>query len=415
MKKLLLIVFGILLIPSLFILNYIVFASSNPDNDYTYIDCENWSDYTWTPFDSNKPYLSLKKWIESTVAYINSNWLSANSWKWLNYSWATFNIYVKPWCLYNRTISPDIQLNFISENKSTLNIKWQWWKFSVDNIYFNLQRNWVWNIVFDNVNFLRNDIAWFYFGGYNYGYIWYNSKPIKIKNSAISISTWKQFWYYNTDYNSRDGQSYTYRPGWYFIENSLIKIDINWNYDFRVPVFLKNNKIEINNVNTNWTKYNVWFWVAWKNSDWYNYWNINLVSNEINLWWNNFRTDNTYSTYINNKFTSVWTFIAWSDETSTKVNNFINNEIHATNQVNLSTNSYAFNNYIPNWFTDINNVNNFKKNFTSLTWNEKWIWWILNKELSSNVKIYEDYKNLYKEVTWNNFPSVENPTIFTIH
>lgn len=78
-----------------------IYADSQPMADYTYVDCENWSDTTWIPFDHSKPYLSLKQWIEKTILYINNNWLTNAYWTWWEYIHFIFEIRVKWWCKYD--------------------------------------------------------------------------------------------------------------------------------------------------------------------------------------------------------------------------------------------------------------------------------------------------------------------------
>lgn len=393
--------FLLLSVATFFITN--VSAASNPASDYTYIDCNTGSDVTGTPFDSDKPYLSLKKWVESTIAYINSNWLSSNTGSGLAYSWATFNIYVQAGCIYNNIHSNVIYPNFISLNNSKLKITWKDGKFFIDNVFFYFSSAWAGNVIFDNIYFNKNDITPYYF--YTPNNTW-NRPVIIIQNSIIKLHPWTQTFLYNWNGSQLN----------YYIKNSVINLNINWNVTLDLPILVKDNKINIYNVNQNSTKYNIVFSNYGKNISGYNYASLNMISNEINMWGNHFKTHNGNDrTFINNKFINVWTFIAWDNETSGKTNHFINNEIHAQNQVNLSNNYFAFNNYIPNGFIDTNNTDNYKRNFSSLSGNELWIWWILNRQIHETLKIYIDYRSLYQEVTGNNLPNISNPTIFTIH
>ena len=408
--------FLLLSVATFFITN--ISAASNPAWDYTYINCNTGSDVTGTPFDSDKPYLSLKKWVESTIAYINSNWLSSNTGSGLAYSWATFNIYVQAGCIYNDILWNKIDINFTSNNHSQVKIIGHWGKFGIDNIYFYLPSKWNGNIIFENIVFLRNNLRNFYFDVYKdgwYSHNIYNWFPIIIKNAIININNGTQFMFYRDNYISSSYWYYNNRPGWFYIFNSSINLEISTNTTFRIPVFLKNNKIKIKNINPNENKYDVFFAIAGNNTNWYNYGSINLVSNEIDMSGNHFKTANNHVNFINNLFINTWNFLAGSDTTSSKINHFINNTIHSISEINFSNNHYAFNNYIPNWIIDTNNFNNIKRNFSTLTGNEKWIGWILHKELWWNVKIQEDYISIYKEVTWENLIPTENPSIYTIN
>lgn len=421
MKKYSILIF--LFIAGVFLSSSETFASQNALYDYTYIDCENWSDSTWTwggvPFDSTKPYLSLKKWIESTVAFINNNGLTDPNWTWAYYTHWVFNIHVKWGCFYNWVDWNSINLDFAwYDNDNYLRISGENWNFVIDNIYFNLTKPNSWNIIFANTNFWRNDLTGFYFNWYNIVFDSQNWSWIKIRDSLININNWQQIMNYNDSYswNRYYWWHYNnYRPGWFFIENSLINAYINSDYWFRLPVFVKNNKINIKNSNKDWLKFSVWFYVAWNNREWFNYWSTNLIANEIDLGWNNFLTDNTNSSFINNKFTNAWNFTVWTDETNTKYNSFINNQVQANNKVNITNNESAFNNIFINWFIDTRDQDNFKRNFsTSESW-EKWIWWLFRKDISSVKTINSDYKILYKEITWNDLPATTNPLFIIVH
>ena len=256
----------------IFVLSFIfttnnTFASSNPDWDYTYIDCENWSDTSWTPFDSSHPYVSLKKWIESSIDYINQNWLTDPNWTWAFYTSFLFNIIVKPWCFFNwfEWNSISLWFNWVNNN-STLQIAWVWWSFIIENIAFNLASEQDWNIIFRNIDFNKNDLTWYYFSWFNswQGYS-HNWNWIIIYNSRININNWKVLTYANFDQYCYAWircpawyewwgpcyctwySNYNYRSWWYYIENSIINVEISWNYNFWLPVYIKNSKINIKN------------------------------------------------------------------------------------------------------------------------------------------------------------------------
>ena len=157
-------------------------------------------------------------------------------------------------CLYNWRDWNSISLNFEwKNNNSTLNIVWDGWSPIIDNIYFQLWTPNSWNITFENFNFSRNDVIWFYFEpiiSWNYSL---NSMWIKIKKSFINISEQMQlskrqdtclyWWWHWPNYNC---WSYAYiRNGWISIENSRIDVKVNNNYNFYMPYLFKNNKINI--------------------------------------------------------------------------------------------------------------------------------------------------------------------------
>lgn len=393
-----------------------IYADSNPSWDYTYIDCKNGSDTNAIPFDRTKPYMTLKKWVEATIQYINDNWLTSASWTWVDFTSSVFNIYVKAWCFYNGIDWNNVDLNFAwIDNNSTLNIAWVWWNFLIDNVYFNLTNPKSWNITFRNVNFWRNDTTWYYF---NWAWDFVTSMNwswIKIYNSLININSWKQLVRYSDwgpCYRSarRGGCPYNIRPGWYFIENSLINLNISWDTNFRTPVYLKNNKIVVKNNNTDWNKYTLRFTVAWNNRDWYNYWSINMFANEIDVWWNHLNIDGN-GTYLNNKFEKVYNMTIWSTYTT-----FINNQVDCKNVIDTTWNESAFNNLFVNWVTDSRDVNNFKKNFSPIipVW-EKWIWWLLRKDISATKSLNTDYRLYYKEVTGNTLTTSPNPLYIIVH
>lgn len=230
-------------------------------------------------------------------------------------------------------------------------------------------------------------------------------------NFDISCISWRY------EYWSRHCASYaSIRSGWFSIENSNINLRINWNYDFRAPFHLKDNKISIINSNTDNVKYNVNFYIAWKNQDWYNYGSITFISNEIDLWWNSFRTENSNSTYINDKFTNVWGFKVWTDDTNVKYNTFVNNQVQSTWAVIITNNEVAYNNLFLNWFTDTRDTDNYKNNYTwSIPTSAKWIGWILRKTIWTNINIDTDYRILYQEVTGEELPYVENPLFVVVY
>jgi hypothetical protein len=406
-----------------------IYAYSSPSEDYTYIDCDNWNDTTWVAFDHEKPYLSLKQWIEKTIQYINNNWLTNAYWTGAQYMSFIFEIRVKWWCQYNWKDGNSITLSFNwVNNNSILSISWFQGSPIIENIYFQLGTSQAWNVEFNNFNFYKNDLTGYYFA-------WlkdstqrntYNSSLIKIKDSLINISTWKQFVNYNCsqclEQVSQRGIGWvcirysTISPGWFSIENSRIDARINGNYNFMLPLHLKDNKINIINSNTDNNKFSVWFYRSWKSSDWYNYNSINIISNEIDMWWDNFTTNNENATFINNKFTNVGNLTIGTEVTSLKYNTFVNNQVESSSGVIITNNEVAYNNLFINWFTDTRDTNNYKSNYSSsVSSNTKWIGWLLRKNIWPNININTDYKVLYKEVTGNDLPYVENPLFIAVY
>ncbi|MDD4151527.1 MAG: hypothetical protein PHR68_02855 [Candidatus Gracilibacteria bacterium] len=421
MKKYSILIF--LFIAGVFLSSSEAFANQNALYDYTYIDCENGSDSTGTgggvPFDSTKPYLSLKKGLESTIAFINNNGLTDPNGTGAYYTHGVFNIHVKGGCFYNGVDGNSINLDFAGyDNDNYLRISGENGNFVIDNIYFNLTKPNSGNIIFANTNFWRNDLTGFYFSGFNSGYDSMNGSGIKIRDSLININNGKQIMNYNDSYSRQRYCGWYYnniRPGGFYIENSLINAYINSDYWFRLPIFVKNNKINIKNSNKDGVKFNVGFYVAGNNREGFNYGSTNLIANEIDLGGNNFLADNTNSSFINNKFTNAGNFTVGTDETTTKYNAFINNQVQANNQVNITNNESAFNNVFINGFIDTRDQDNFKRNFSGSTNLEKGIGWLFRKDISSVKTINSDYKILYKEITGNDLPATTNPLFIIVH
>lgn len=174
----------------LFLFYFFSFLSVNASNDdYTLIDCIDWSDSSWVVFDQTKPFQSLKTWIESTISYINSN--INISWNEANASEKTF--YIKINCSMNDIASNVINLNFNwLKYNNYLVIEWIGeGAFLINNIYFNFEssiaNNWS-NIEIKNAKFLNTADINYYFA---------NAWSIKIKDSYIKLHDWQSIGQYH--------------------------------------------------------------------------------------------------------------------------------------------------------------------------------------------------------------------------
>lgn len=384
MKKIIFILFFILISTSQ------VNAESNFETDYTLIDCVNWDNVTWVPFDSTMPYATLKSWIENTITYINNN--INKIWNEETASWKTLTIKVQ--CSFNDILNQSINLNFnwVAYNNELI-IEWiDDNSFIVSNTYFY----WWWgNVVIKNANFIN---------AYNWEYYFNWINWLQILDSYFKINKWENFWkrltykYYNS-YKSWFNNKF-------IIENSIIDVEIWTNYNFWIPTFLKNNKINFNNIDWTWT-YSINFYIQpYYHANTYivpcfYFNNSSLVSNEIDLWWNNFTiSDFSHLNFINNKFINFNNFSMWDS-----TNLFINNLIENNNSIDISNHKFLYNNIFEWWFTDTYDIMNFRKNFTlSNIWNG-WLWWVFKKNSSINIfNLNFNSADLYKEITGKILP-----------
>lgn len=412
MKKL------VILLISLILFYTQTFASSDYQNDYTLIDCENWSDSTWIPFDSSKPYKTLNDWIEKTINYINTY---VNTWSLTYQSWLVFNIKVNcsiVWIWVN-----SVYLNFDGKTYNDyLNIEWigeNW--LLINNLTFNVPYTRGWWIIFENAKFLGNS-AWYYFA-YNPPYLtWYNLYTyynywVKVKDSYIKLNPWTQFWYVAvSDYYDRANHRtfyYHYNP-FQFIQNSTIDIEVNWNYTFYTPLIVKDSKINFQNLYATWT-YDINFINKWWNYAWYDFNFFTLMSNEIDMWWNNFMTENTKNvSFINNKFSNFNNFYLWTNDASLKYWIFVNNLFENVNPIDISKNRNIINNVFSGDYTDTYDIRNLRKNYKLDNLWTKWIWWVFQKLNASDMfRLNYSSTSLYKEITGQDIPSIAN-TIYAI-
>lgn len=377
------------------LVNFEVFADSDYQNDYTLIDCENWSDSSWIPFDSNKPYKTLNEWIEKTVDYINNN---INTWALTTQSGTIFNIKVS--CSLQKLLDNTIDLNFDwNTYKNHLKIDWIWDNWLViSDIIFNIPHE-RWNIIFNNAKFLSNS-QWHYFSISYTPY--FTNYWVKIENSYIKLLPWTQLWGNNYCYWSY--QMYFYNI-FQYIENSTIDIEMNWGYNFYVPLIIKDSKINFKNLYSSWV-YDITFSKKWLVS-WYDYDFFTLMSNEVDLWWNNFTTENTKNaSFLNNKFTNFNNFYLWQADTNLKYGIFINNLFENTNSIDISYNRNIINNVFSWDYTDTYDIRNLRKNYKLENLWTKWIWWIFQKLNSSDMfKLNYSSTSLYKEITGQDIPS----------
>lgn len=394
----------------------IVYAEQDPYSDYTLIDCVDGNDETWTAFDSTLPYQTLKAGIEKTISYINQN---VNiSWNAETASWKTFSIKVN--CTTNDLLNSQISLwfNWKTYNNELL-IEWVWDNgLIVQDMYFYIPNN-TGHVVFKNAKFLDNSKFWYYFKldnnsvdtGRNTNaitrkYDIYNYFGIYLRDSYINLQKNTSLWLdnaFNIWTKSCATSSgwwctfHTYKYSYYFnqiiLSNSVLDIDISWNYMFKMPFLLKDSKLNFNN---SWTwSYNVTFANNSNTQNKNNYWNTILMSNEIDMWWNNFSTENkTNIAFINNKFSNFWSFnFSWNAL-------YFNNTIENKNDINISSSKNLINNVFSWSFIDTYDKNNLRRNYSLDNIWTKWIGWFFRiksglKYFNTEVSSY----SLYKEIT----------------
>lgn len=390
------------------------FAESNFEEDYTLIDCINWNDSTWVAFDSGMPYRSLKYWIEKTISYINTN--VNKSWNEETASWKTFNIKVN--CTWINLLDSKISLDFYwNKYNNELIIEWIWENsLIIKDTYFFIPSS-SWNVVFINANFEIWIKYNYYFFPQDQIKTFYTSW-LKIYNSNINLQNWYNLAYDKSKYFTRTFINWNrynlYNHYLYnnqqLIYNSNIKINLDNDYTFSIPLFIKDSKIDF---------FNTWTWI----------YNINfatiyttennfstIISNEINLWWNNFKTvnDENYA-YINNKFTNFGDFIFWADLENDNKTIFINNFINNLNILDITKSLNLFNNVFYSDYIDEYDLNNFRKNYLEDEKWTKWIFWFFSRSSSSKNYILDiSSASLYKEITWQEIPD-NNQEIYIIY
>jgi hypothetical protein len=392
--------------------NLHVFAASDYQNDYTSIDCLNWSDSSWTPFDSTKSYKTLNEWIEKTINYINTY---INTWSLSTQSWIIFNIKVN--CTLMRQWTTQTSLNFDWYTyKNFLKIEWVWDNgLSISDITFDIPP-WKGNIIFDNAKFLSNSIGYYFTSPWVSIYLYMNYW-IKIINSYIKLLPWTEIWQTTIAYIWSPGNYYSsfyhYNP-FQYIKNSTINVEVNWNYNFHTPMIVKDSKINFINNYSTWI-YDIKFMEMWAVLAWYDFDFFTLMSNEIDFGWNNFTTENTRNaSFINNKFSNFNNFYLWQNDTNLKYWIFINNLIENTNTIDISKNRNIINNVFSWDYTDTYDIRNLRKNYRLDNLWTKWIWWVFQKLYANDMfRLNYSSTSLYKEITWQDVPSLAN-TVYAI-
>ena len=390
----------------------------NENLAYTIIDCIDWDDKNWEAFKQDKPFQSLKLWIENTINYINTN--INKDWNENTSSWKLFEIKVN--CSMNNIIDNTINIDFLwTKYNNFLQIEWIWDNsFIIENIKFNLSKD-TWNIIFKNATFKNYNYAYFYDYIKNWAvYPKWSTHPnwngIKIIDSYIYLKNnnniwqktnykfFKYYYYPNTNY-----YNLSHYTNWQVIENSIIDIEIKSDYNFRLPVIIKNSNINFTNLNWTWS-YNINFIEEWnkKNTSKLDY--SVLTSNEINFWGNNFISDNSSNlTYINNKFYNFSNF-------NFSINTIcFNNYIENDSRLDISNSINLFNNVFKNEYIDTYDIYNLRKNYKLDNIWPKWISWVYKKH--NNLDLFNikfTSSSLYEEVTWQKVPELKN-SVYVIY
>jgi len=378
-------------------------AEINIESWHTLIDCVNWNNDSWIAFDNSKPFATLKKWIEKTIEYINSNinyiWNEQFVW------WKVFNIKVN--CSFNDILNPDINLNFLGQNfNNELIIEWIWEKsLVIKNIGFHLS-NWAWNITFKNAIFVNDNKPYFY----DYIFISdiYKRSPfsnwIKIIDSYIVLKNWNNIWnydkyqlyFYQHPLKPQPDYIFPFNYVWHqMIENSIIDIEVWKDFDFRMPVIVKNSKINFTNSWSN-LNLNIRFIEDWNTYTSSEYNSSVFYSNIIDLWWNNLTFDNDQNiAFLNNKIINFNNIDLWGDWI------FVNNYFDNNQSIDISLFKNLFNNVFKSGYIDSYDLLNNRKNYSfDNIWNT-WIGWVY-KRLRNNKYFNIDINSalLYKEITW---------------
>ena len=381
----------------LFLIIWNVNASSwNIDyvNDYTLIDCVNWSDSSWVAFDNDKPYETLKKWIESTIEYINSEIDESNT---------DFNIKVN--CSFSNLLDKTIYLDFNwIDNQNKLIIE------GINNDSLVLKntkfiiKKWAWNIVIKNATFLNNDM--WYFEDQVFNATWWRKDPIsnwitiydsyfKLNNS-FNLWIEKKYYYAYSRWiwwrNNNQVINYTNKIK---IINSQIDVELDWNYNFKMPFYLKDSEIKFKN-NTSTGVYEINFTENWNISNLPRVDYSVFISNEIDLWWNNLKIENTENiSFLNNKILNISSIDLWIWAI------FINNFIENKSKINISNYKNLFNNIFNYWFEDSYDIENYRRNFSLNNIWKWWLWWIYKRIRDFSFwSIDINSASIYQEVTW---------------
>ena len=183
-----------------------------------------------------------------------------------------------------------------------------------------------------------------------------------------------------------------------YIENSILDIEINNNFNFKMPNIIKDSKI--NFINTSTWVFELNFLEVWNTKRKTNYNYSVLISNEIDLWWNNFKTESTTQiSFLNNKFTNFNNFdFSWKAI-------FINNYIENNESIDISDSHNLFNNILKSGFNDTYDITNNRRNFAENNIVEMWLGWVYKRIRDLDFfNIDINSADLYKEVTGKTFP-----------
>ncbi|NDK07821.1 hypothetical protein EOM39_01085 [Candidatus Gracilibacteria bacterium] len=382
-----------------FIFNFQVYADNvDYQTDYTLIDCQNGDDLGGVPFDSSKPYKTLNEGIEKTVDYINNN---VNTGSLLSQSGIIFNIKVN--CSLQKLGSNTITINFDGNNyKNYLKIQGIGDNgLIISDLIIDIP-NQKGNIIFNNAKFLSNSAGYYFastYGSMNYG--------VKIEDSYIKLLPGTQlgqtavscYWNYGTYCNSSNNP-------YQYIKNSTIDLEINSGYNFYVPLIIKDSKINFKNLYSSGV-YDIKFSEIGGFVLGYDFDFFTLMSNEVDLGGNNFRTENTKNaSFINNKFSNFNNFYLGESDTNLKYGIFINNLFENANSIDISYNRNIINNVFSGDYIDTYDIRNLRKNYKLDNLGTKGIGWIFQK-LNAFDMFKLDYTSasLYKEITGQDIPT----------
>ncbi len=399
----------------LLLFSFLNLAFAEDYQDYTYIDCIWWNDINAEALNYTKPYQSLKKWIEDTINYINTQ-LQTDTWS--IFRWKTFKIKVK--CTLIDLDNDEILLNF-NWNKYNNDLIIEWENndsILIENKYFKIP-NKTWRIIFKKVKFLDNSKYWYYFKtaptwailsdyqNYRSNYLYYG---IKIEDSYIkntnqlwdNIKIWVSTCTYNYIYWTRCNTGYyTYSFNQILIKNTKIDLEYDSNKDFYLPFLIKDSKINIKNT---WNgEINIKFLEKWNPWNVYAIWNSVLVSNEIDAWWANLEIENNNHLWlINNKVTNFNDLKLWNAV-------YFNNYFENNNVVDISNAKAIINSVFKNDFIDTYDTKNLRRNYTINNVKSKWLWWFYR--IYSDLKYFNlDFSSfwIYEELTGNKLNDIEN-------
>ncbi|MFK7779983.1 MAG: hypothetical protein QM490_02450, partial [Candidatus Gracilibacteria bacterium] len=183
------------------------------------------------------------------------------------------------------------------------------------------------------------------------------------------------------------------------IENSVIDIEIDNDFIFRMPVFLKNSKINFTNKNFD-GPFDITF-LEDGNTNIGTDLNYSVfVSNEINLGGNHLVVEDTDKiAFVNNNFQDLDNLVIEGEAV------FINNYFDKNSSINISSSRELYNNIFKSGFTDTYDIFNYRKNFSENNAQAIGLGWIY-KRLRENKYFNIDINSadLYKEITGKVLP-----------